>query len=137
MENHFKLTDLEFEQQFIHCKLNPNDFTHEAHLRLAWIFINKYGIEKAMDIVQNQLKNFVKFVGAKDKYNTTLTIAATKAVYHFMLKSNSNTFKDFITEFPRLKYNFKELMACHYGFDIFNSIKAKQEFLEPDLLPFN
>jgi len=137
MENHFDLSDSDFEKKFISCGLNPSDFTHEAHLRLAWININKYGIKQAEINIQNQLQIFVEFVGAKDKYNMTLTLAAIKAVYHFILKSNSDNFKDFITEFPRLKYNFKELMDCHYGFDIYNSEKAKTQFLEADLVPFD
>tara|TARA_R110002072_G_C7555400_1_gene499693 strand:- start:57 stop:470 length:414 start_codon:yes stop_codon:yes gene_type:complete len=137
MEKHFNLSDSDFENKFIHCNLSPSEFTHEAHLRLAWLNIYKYGIEQAEINIQNQLYKFVLFAGAKDKYNLTLTLAATKAVYHFMLKSNSDNFKDFISEFPRLKYNFKELMDCHYGFDIYNSEKAKTEFLEPDLIPFD
>lgn len=137
MENHFKLTDNEFEEKFINCSLNPSDFTHEAHLRLAWLNIDKYGIEKAEKNIQKQILNFVEFVGAKNKFNMTLTIGATKAVYHFMLKSSSNNFKDFIAEFPRLKNNFKELMAFHYGFDIYKSDRAKKEFLIPDLAPFD
>lgn len=137
MEKHFKLTDIAFENQFTSCKLHPSYFSHEAHLRLAWIYINKYGIKRAEKNILSQLQKFVVFVGAKEKYNTTLTLAAIKAVYHFMCKSESTNFKDFITEFPRLKYNFKALMACHYGFDIYTSNKAKTEFLEPDLLPFD
>lgn len=137
MEKHFELSDPEFERQFMDCELNPGIFSHEAHLRLAWINIKKYGIEKAEAIIQDQLQNYVQFVGAKDKYNTTLTLAAIKAVHHFIRRSQSDSFEEFITEFPRLKYDFKELMACHYGFDIYNSDKAKAKFLEPDLLPFD
>ncbi len=137
MKSHFELSDVEFEQQFINCELDANAFSHEAHLRLAWINIDKYGIEQAEKNLSTQLQKFVEFVGAKDKYNATLTIAAVKAVYHFWQKSTSDNFKDFIVEIPRLKYNFKELMACHYGFDIYNSQQAKIEFLEPDLLVFD
>lgn len=67
MERHFKLSDSEFEKQFIDCKLDSSDFSHEAHLRLAWINISKYGIEKAIANIQTQLKRFVKSVGAQDK----------------------------------------------------------------------
>lgn len=137
MEKHFLLSDTEFEQQFNSCELSPEDFSHEAHLRLAWININQYGIEQAEQNIQSQLKRYVEFIGAKDKYNTTLTVAAIKSVYHFMRKSKSASFKDFIVEFPRLKYGFKDLMNSHYGFDIYNSEKAKSEYLVPDLLPFD
>lgn len=137
MEEHFNLSDSEFEKEFSSCRFNPSYFTHEAHLRLAWININKYGLKIAEENIQDQLRKFVTSVGCSDKYNLTLTLAAIRAVYHFMFKSNSDNFKDFITEFPQLKYSFKELMDCHYGFDIYNSHKAKTEFLEPDLLPFD
>ena len=137
MEKHFNLTDSEFEKRFRNCTLSPELFSHEAHLRLAWIHVTKYGEETAIQNICTQLLTFVELVGAKDKYNKTLTIAAIKAVHHFIKKSNSNTFQDFITEFPRLKFNFKDLMSFHYQVDIFNSEQAKKEFLQPDLMPFN
>lgn len=137
MEPHFSLTDSEFEQQFENCTLNPEIFSHEAHLRLAWIHIRKYGLETAIQNVSRQLIQFVDSVGASNKYNHTLTIAAIKAVSHFINKSSSGNFRDFIEEFPRLKFNFKDLMDFHYKVDIFNSDKAKQEFIEPDLVPFD
>jgi len=137
MKNHFELTDSEFEQQFEFCELDPVLFSHEAHLRLAYIHIQKYGAKKAIENICKQLFAYVIHLRANDKYNTTLTVAAVKAVYHFMQKSNSKDFKGFIKEYPQLKYEFKGLMQCHYGFDIFNSAEAKNTFLEPDLLPFN
>lgn len=137
MEKHFELSDKEFVQQFNDCTLNPEIFSHEAHLRLAWINIHQYGIEQAETNIQYQLQQFVAFVGVKDKYNTTLTIAAIKAVFHFMLKSQSNNFKDFIVEFPQLKNNFKGLMSSHYSFDIYHAAAAKNNYLAPDLLAFD
>jgi hypothetical protein len=137
MENHFELTDSEFEQQFKSCELDPTLFSHEAHLRLAYIHIKKYGLGQAITNVCDQLAAYVTHLGATDKYNTTLTFAAVKAVYHFMQKSNANDFKGFIAEFPQLKNEFKRLMQSHYDFDIFNSQKAKKAFLEPNLLPFD
>lgn len=137
MEKHFELSDAEFEKTFNKGKLDPEIFSHEAHLRLAWIHIKKYGPEKAEIHIQDQLQKFVKSVRAEGKYNATLTVASIKAVYHFMSKSHSTSFEGFINEFPRLKSDFKALLSNHYGFDIYNSEKAKAKFLEPDLLPFD
>jgi len=136
MKDHYQFTDEEFESQFSNCTLDSSIFNHEAHIRLAWIHINKYGIEQALINLDSQLYSYVCSLGAEDKYNKTVTIAAVKAVYHFMQKSNSNNFKDFILEHPRLKTNFKELLDKHYSIDIFNSDIAKSSFLEPNLLPF-
>lgn len=136
MEKHFELSDAEFENEFANCTLAESIFSHEAHLRLAWIHIDKYGLEQARDTIQEQLQDFVTRVGAKDKYHKTLTIVAVQGVEHFMKRSGSDNFKDFISEFPQLKNDFKELVGSHYSFDIFNSAKARTEFIEPDLLPF-
>ena len=136
MEQHSLLDDNTFEAQFAACKLSPGMFTHEAHIRLAWIHVKKYGVEQAIQNICNQLLAFVDAVGARDKYNKTLTIAAIKSVKHFRDKKEIDCFADFITEYPRLKYNFKEVIGFHYKTDIFTSETAKREFLEPDLLPF-
>lgn len=137
MKTHYDLTDQQFEEQFANCQLNPSIFSHEAHLRLAWIHVNKYGIDQAIENICNQLKAFTISLGAFDKYNETVTIAAIRAVYHFMLKSDTDTFQHFITENHRLKTNFKDLLSQHYDIDIFNSELAKSSFLEPELLPFD
>lgn len=137
MPSHFDYSDAEFVAQFARCTLDPSVFSHEAHLRLAWINIREYGLLEARVMTKKQLKNYVNHLGAEDKYNETLTIAAINAVNHFIAKSAFDNFRDFITEFPKLKTHFKALMACHYGFDIYNSPTAKATYLAPDLLPFS
>ena len=137
MQNHSQLTDQQFEKQFQNCTLAPKLFTHEAHLRLAWIHIKKYGIENALENVPTQIIQFVDNLGASHKYNHTLTVAAIKTVYHFVLKSKSASFQALLEAYPRLKFNFKDLLSCHYGFDIFNDEVAKLEYIAPDLLPFD
>ena len=136
MEQHFTLTDAAFEEQFATGSLNPALFSHEAHLRLAWIHISKYGEATAIENIREQLQNFVRLVGATSKYNDTLTVAAIKAVYHFMQKAPLATFHEFITAYPRLKTNFKDIIQQHYGFDIFDSVAARAAYIAPDLLAF-
>jgi len=137
MEKHNTLSDATFEKQFEHCQLPQQLFTHEAHLRLVWIHIKQYGYDKTLITVPNQLRAYVSSLGAQEKYNITLTMAAIKAVYHFMMKSNAVDFSGFISEFPQLKYEFKTLIQTHYSLDIFNDVSAKRKFLRPDLLPFD
>lgn len=76
-------------------------------------------------------------MGAADKYNETVTIAAVHAVHHFQIRSNYDTFSSFIAANSLLKTNFKDLISTHYQTDIFKSAEAKKTFLEPELLPFD
>lgn len=133
---HNQLSDFEFIQQFVIGTLNPNIFNHEAHLRLAWLYIDEFGLKQAEQDIQNQLQNFVAIVGAKDKYHKTLTIVAARIVHYFMQKFKSDNFTDFINEFPQLLYEFKTLVNRHYSFNIFDSQEAKIKFLNPDVQNF-
>lgn len=136
MENHLEISDTAFEREFENGSFNPEWFTHEAHLRLAWIHIRKYGKKQAILNISEQLFNFVSLLGAQHKYNKTLTIAAIEIVSHFMQKSKTENFQDFIYEFPRLNSHFKDLIASHYKTDIFTSPEAKKVYLKPDLCDF-
>ncbi|MFY0687009.1 MAG: hypothetical protein JXQ90_07590 [Cyclobacteriaceae bacterium] len=136
MEQHYTLTDESFKEQFANLTLSPSLFTHEAHIRLAWIHIRDHGILEAIDNIRTQIKRFAAHHGDPDKYNETLTVAAVRVVYHFMHKHEYSSYKSFIQENPRLISNFKALIKTHYSFDIFSK-QAKENFLVPDLVPFN
>lgn len=137
LNDHFDLSDEEFERAFKNCTLSPDLFTHEAHLRLAWIHLQKVGPEKAPTIVCDQITAFVEYLGAQDKYHQTVTVAAVMIVHHFMQHTDVDNFSDFILQFPQLKTNLKGLIAAHYSVDIFQLEEAKVHYVEPDVIPFD
>lgn len=135
--HHSQLNDTEFVESFEKGSLNPKLFDHEAHLRLAWIYIRDFGEQKAVEKTCAGIKHFDVIYGKGDKFHTTITVAAVKVVHHFVEKSKSKTFSCFMEEFPRLKTAFKELLDQHYGFNIFSSDEAKTNYIAPDKLPFD
>ena len=135
--DHYSLKDEDLLEVMEKAKLDPKLFSHEAHLRWGWLLLEEYGPADAVDKACEQLENYTELLGIPQKFNKTVTVAAIKAIQHFKLKSQSSEFKDFMNEFPRLKSSFKELMGFHYSLDIFNDDKARQEFIEPDLLSFD
>jgi len=133
---HFSLSDEVFEQQFADTTLAPQLFSHEAHLRLAWIHIQKYGKDQAIANVCNQIQRFDRTHGDGTMFNRTVTVAAVEAVANFMGKIEASDFTNFINQAPRLRNNLKDLVAQHYSWNIFTDPAAKADYLEPDLLPF-
>ncbi len=134
--DHTYLTDEEFEQQFERFTFKPTLFSHEAHLRLAYIHIQKYGVQQAETNMVEQIRGYAAYYGAKDKFNKTVTIAAVKTMQHFMEKSSATSFQDLLKEFPQLANSFRDLLSKHYSFNVFSDPAAKKEFVQPDLLPF-
>ncbi|MEZ0541125.1 hypothetical protein [Fibrella arboris] len=137
MKDHRQLSDDDFAHQFETAVLDPALFNHEAHLRVAWLHLAKHGAEKAVVTVNEQLIGYVACLGARDKYNRTLTTAAIKTVHHFMQRAQGASFLELIDAFPQLTQNFRGLLASHYSVDIFGLDLAKATYLEPDLLPFD
>lgn len=137
MEKHFSLSDTDFVDQFENATLQPELFSHEAHLRLAWIHIDRYGVEKAIKNICSQIARFDRIHDDGTKFHKTLTVAAIYAVAHFISRSSSDNFRDFIEEFPRLKYHFRELIGAHYSWDVFADAEAKHDYVPPDRLSFD
>lgn len=137
MERHWKISDTEFETKFTNNTFKPLWFTHEAHLRLAWIYITKYGKEIAFKKYSEQLKAFADKYNADGKYNATVTYASIEIMHKYIQNSNAYDFQDFIKEFSKLKTNFKEIITSFYSGNIFTSKEAKQQILQPDLKSFN
>jgi hypothetical protein len=134
--DHYIYSDSQFESKFDNLSFDPKLFSHEAHLRLAWIHLNKYGKEKAIDNICNQIRKFDSVHGDGTKYHKTITVAALEMVHHFFDNEEYSTFEEFISENPRLKINFKELLLAHYSEEILYKEQGRTTYLPPDRLPF-
>ena len=136
MEKHYRFSDEVYEQKFRECKFPPLYFSHEAHLRLAYIHLKKYGLEQSIKNMCTQIYDFAIKYGATMKFNATVTYASLQIMYHYMNKGESLNFSDLMEEFPQLLKDFKTEIQKHYSWDVFRSPEAKANILQPDLEPF-
>lgn len=136
-EKHQLLSDQEFEDQFKKCTLAPVLFTHEAHLRLTYIQITKYGLKKAVDNLCVQIANFDKKFGKGTKFNAKLTKASTEVVNYFINKAKALDFRGLLEEFPKLKTNFLGLLKAHNRRSILMDPSFEELIFEPNPLVFD
>jgi len=113
-EQHRLLSDTTFLSAFQTGELDPVLFSHEAHLRLAWLYVRIYGLEDAICRITEALFSYVTKVGASDKFDLPLTVTAVKIVNDFVLKSSSKNFFEFIAAYPDLMLNFKGLVERYH-----------------------
>ena len=137
MEKHNSYSDERLLLAMEKAALDPEVFTHEAHLRWGWLLMRKNGVEAAVRIACKHLKDYTIQLGAADKYNETVTVAAVRAINHFQMRCRAESFQEFLEQSPGLKHSFKELLGSHYSEDIFKSEDARINYLEPDLHPFD
>lgn len=136
MEKHYRFSDEVYEQKFRDCKFPPLYFSHEAHLRLAYIHLKKYGLKQSIDNMCKQIYDFAIKYGATMKFNATVTFASLNIMNQYINKSESKSFPDLMKEFPLLLKDFKGVIKQYYSGDIFRSPEAKTNIIQPDLESF-
>jgi len=126
--------DSNFRSAFESCTVPPSQFNHEAHVRLAYIYLVESGVEPAVQRMREGLLNFIEHNGIpRSKFHETITRAWVLAVRHFMDKSSSTSFQDFIAKNQVLLDS--KIMLTHYSASVLFSSDARESFVEPDLDP--
>ncbi len=121
-----ELNDNELLEQIENCTLSPSFLTHQVLLRLTWILIQEFGLEKAIAKNCELKEQYFKKVLKNNKFNRTLTNAYTEILNHFMEISSANDFDTLLQEFPRLRYSFKQLVKTHYGYNILKEHRKEE-----------
>lgn len=137
MSSHFDFSDDEFEIEFENCRFPDALFSHEAHLRLAWIHITKYGEETAVQNMRRQIKSFAISIGQNGVYHETVTAASVIIISKIIQRELIDTFRQLLNMFPDLLRNFKGILSNHYSIDIFNSEIARISYIPPDKSTFD
>jgi hypothetical protein len=127
------MTDAEFITAFEACTLAADQFKHRGHLRITWIYLHKYPLERAISSVTQGIKRYATHLGAAHIYHETMTIAWVHVLHAAGGASSTLDFDEFIAATPQVFD--KNLLSKHYSSAVLNSEKARQEWVAPDLKP--
>ena len=126
--------DRDFRSAFEACTVAPSQFTHEAHVRLAYVYLVESDVESAVQKMREALLTFIEHNGIpRSKFHETMTRAWVLAVRHFMDGSTSASSTEFIAKNQELLDS--KIMLTHYSASVLFSPDARVSFLEPDLDP--
>jgi hypothetical protein len=125
------MTDEEFLQAFEECTLE--EFHHPDHIRMAWIYLRKFGYESGSAKVKEGIKRFAIAKNANTLYHETITQFWIRLVQHVIdSKPVAKTFEEFFASFPPLQ-DSKSIFR-HYTKDFLKSEISRNVWCEPDLL---
>lgn len=130
------ISDSEFLNQFEALTLDPKYFSHNGHLRLAWLYLNSSDLNEAIDKVTTGISNYANSLGATDKFQHTLTEAIVRIMAMRIEKHPTNSFASFLQANPDLVKDIWGVVGTYYSSETLNSEQAKKQFVEPDLKPF-
>jgi hypothetical protein len=128
-------SDREFRAAFEAGAFAPADFSHRAHVRLAYVHLADSSVDIALERMRAALVTFLEHHDIPaSKYHETLTRAWILAVDHFMHRTpEASCADDFIDRNPVLLDS--RIMLTHYSAGLLFSDAARAAFVEPDLDP--
>ena len=135
MNSHeLSLGDRCFRAAFEAHAVRPTEFGHEAHIRLAYIYLAEHDVESAIQRMRQALLAFIDHNGIpRSKFHETITRAWILAVRHFMDRSATSSSIDFLSKNQKLLDS--RIMLTHYSASVLFSPDARASFVEPDLDP--
>jgi len=135
VNHHTSAADEAFRRAFERFEIAPGDFDHEAHLRLAYVYLCQEPPEHAYESMKSALLAFLERLGiGTTRYHETITHAWIMAINHFMESSEPCAdFGQFVHNHPRLLD--PAIMLKHYTARTLFSDDARDHVVDPDVAP--
>jgi hypothetical protein len=105
-------------------------FDHRDHLRVAFAYARRGGVEHAVDHARRGLRHLTAAHGEPERYHETLTTAWARVIAHHA-EAHADGFDAFVEANPHLLD--RELLLAHYSRERLFSPTARARFVEPDL----
>jgi hypothetical protein len=112
----------------------PNDsFHHSDHVKMAFLYLQRYPALEALGRFSSALRRFAAAQGRPDLYNETITWAFLLLIRERMARANGNqTWAGFSAANPDLLDWKDSLLKKYYRRETLSSDLAKRVFLFPD-----
>lgn len=123
---------IEFVQAMEKLRFPIGKFNHEAHIRLAWIYLQKYQFLEGMIAFRDTLKRFAAHHGAAEKYSETITLIFVLLVHDRMALSPCQDWPSFQESNPDLFGGWRALLSKLYDQKILDLPSVKKQFHLPD-----
>lgn len=124
------MTNDTLRRRFEDLTLSPDEFTHEAHVRVAWSYLVELPLLDALRTFSANLQRFARSLGAEGKYHATITWAYLFAISERIESGGErNSFERFAAGNPDLLA--RDFLSRFYPPEVLASEAARARFLLP------
>lgn len=131
------LSDDELWLAFGAAQLPAADWTHRAHLRVAWLFLERYPLDEAHVLMRVGIIRLNAFHGLVETpsrgYHDTLTRVWLSLVAAHRKTTDAPSSGAFVD--ACITSLGKDAVLRHYSRELVTSVRARAMFVEPDLVP--
>ncbi|XP_037093688.1 uncharacterized protein LOC119113487 [Pollicipes pollicipes] len=134
--SYHSLADAAFMSAFEHQTLPFEDWTHEAHVRMAWNYLISHPLEEAERLIKQGIQryNAVNKTRVSRGYHETVTCCFVRLVAAALRAAPpAATFEQFRRQHAHLLH--PAVLGRHYSAALLDTDEAKHRFVAPDLAP--
>jgi hypothetical protein len=129
------MNDNEWMEQFENATLPNESFHHADHVKMAFLYLQKYPPLEALQRFSCSLKNFAGAHGKSDRYNETVTWAFLLLIRERLGRAGySQSWSEFAANNQDLLHWQDHILKKYYRAETLGSPLAKNIFLFPDNL---
>jgi len=122
----------DFVRSLESCEYPNEKFRHPDHIRLAWIYVRRFGLRGGEDRMAASIRSFAISLGHEEKYHATITKAWTRLVYAaYRTTPLIDDFAKFLSS--HLWLVEKHSLYAFYSQTLLESVEARQCWVEPDV----
>ena len=131
------MTDNDFLSAFESCSLPSDHWTHQAHVRAAYLYTSQHDLKTAIDRMRSSVKKYNKATNTPEAIDRGYHETITQAFMRLIFAANQNTgpylsSQEFCDAHPELLT--KIALRTFYSRERLMSWEAKAEFVSPDLV---
>ena len=127
-----ELTDDELMEQFQRTTLPTTSFDHRQHVRVAWLFVTRFGMPNAITAFSDALRRFAAAKGAHHLYHVTVTWAYLLLINQRQQTCRAADWKTFAATNADLLRWKPSILDEYYTSDALWSDVARHSFVMPD-----
>jgi hypothetical protein len=129
------MNESEWMEAFESCTLPNDSFHHADHVKMAFLYLQKYNPLEALGRFSSALTRFASAHGKPNLYNETITWAFLLLIRERIARANSpQTWAEFSAANADLLRWEDNILKKHYRPETLTSELAKSVFLFPDKL---
>lgn len=105
--NHRQLSDREFLKQLEHGIMHPELFNHEAHIRMAWLYLTQKEINAGLKMISTVIRTLDNIYAGGKKYHHTITMFFSVIIFCTIQNDNAESWEEFVTNNAGLSFSKK------------------------------
>ncbi len=112
--------------------IDADAFDHEAHVYTAWLYLNEWPLNEAIDRFCHAIRRLTVALSAEDKYHETITWFFLLLIHQRRQHDPSASWQTFRERNRDLVTGAGPLLKQHYTRETLASDVARQTFVLPD-----